>query len=103
MCVSHPPAASAAQRRYNRLPVLSRIRRSVALKLILASAIPSALVLLVGLTALIAYTEELARTDPALAFRVLKQGALLGTALTLTFAGIAVAVTSRKFLVKPAQ
>src|SRR5205823_9442863 len=83
--------------------VLSRIRRSVALKLILASAIPSALVLLVGLTALIAYTEDVARTDPALAFRVLKQGALLGSALTLTFAGIAVAVTSRKFLVKPAQ
>jgi diguanylate cyclase (GGDEF)-like protein len=83
--------------------VLSRIRRSVALKLILASAVPSALVLLVGLGALIAYTEDVARTDPALAFRLLKQGALLGTLLTLTFAGIAVAVTSRKFLVKPAQ
>ena len=67
---------------YNR-DVLSRIRRSVALKLILASAIPSALVLLVGLTALIAYTQDVARTDPALAFRLLREGALLGTALTL--------------------
>jgi len=83
--------------------VLSRIRRSVALKLILASAVPSAVVLLVGLGALIAYTEEVARTDPALAFRLLKQGAVIGSLLTLTFAGIAVAITSRKFLVKPAQ
>jgi len=83
--------------------VLSRIRRSVALKLILASAIPSAVVLLVGLGALIAYTEDVARTDPGLAFRLLKQGAVLGSLLTLTFAGIAVAVTVRKFLVKPAQ
>jgi diguanylate cyclase (GGDEF)-like protein len=83
--------------------VLSRIRRSVALKLILASAVPSAVVLLVGLGALIAYTEEVARTDPALAFHLLKQGAVIGSLLTLTFAGIAVAITSRKFLVKPAQ
>jgi diguanylate cyclase (GGDEF)-like protein len=83
--------------------VFSRIRRSVALKLILASAVPSAVVLLAGLGALIAYTEDVARTDPVLAFRHLKQGAVLGTLLTLTFAGIAVAITSRKFLVKPAQ
>ena len=83
--------------------VLSRIRRSVALKLILASAVPSAVVLLVGLGALIAYTESVARTDPALAFHLLKQGAVIGSLLTLTFAGIAVAVTSRRFLVKPAQ
>ena len=81
----------------------SRIRRSVALKLILASAVPSAVVLLVGLGALIAYTESVARTDPALAFRLLRQGAVIGCLLTLTFAGIAVAITSRKFLVKPAQ
>jgi diguanylate cyclase (GGDEF)-like protein len=83
--------------------VFSRIRRSVALKLILASAVPSAVVLLVGLGVLIAYTEDVARTDPVLAFRLLKQGAVLGSVLTLTFAGIAVAITSRKFLVKPAQ
>ena len=83
--------------------MLSRIRRSVALKLILASAVPSAVVLLAGLGALIAYTEDVARTDPALAFRLLKEGAVLGCLLTLTFAGIAVAITSRKFLVKPAQ
>ena len=83
--------------------MLSRIRRSVALKLILASAVPSAVVLLVGLGALIAYTEDVARTDPVLAFRLLKEGAVLGSVLTLTFAGIAVAITSRKFLVKPAQ
>ena len=83
--------------------MLSRIRRSVALKLILASAVPSAVVLLVGMGALIAYTEDVARTDPALAFRLLKQGAVIGSLLTLTFAGIAVAITSRKFLVKPAQ
>jgi diguanylate cyclase (GGDEF)-like protein len=83
--------------------VLSRIRRSVALKLILASAVPSAVVLLVGMGALIAYTESVARTDPALAFRLLKQGAVIGSLLTLTFAGIAVAITSRRFLVKPSQ
>ena len=41
--------------------MLSRIRRSVALKLILASAVPSAVVLLVGLGVLIAYTEDVAR------------------------------------------
>jgi len=88
---------------YNPIVVSSRIRRSVALKLILASAVPSAVVLLVGLGALIAYTESVARTDPALAFRLLRQGAVIGCLLTLTFAGIAVAITSRKFLVKPAQ
>ena len=71
--------------------MLSRIRRSIALKLILASAIPSAVVLLVGLGALIAYTEEVARTDTVLAFRLLEQGAVIGCLLTLTFAGIAVA------------
>src|SRR5437868_15401100 len=88
---------------YNPIMVSSRIRRSVALKLILASAVPSAVVFLVGLGALIAYTESVARTDPALAFRLLRQGAVIGCLLTLTFAGIAVAITSRKFLVKPAQ
>ena len=59
MCVSHPPAASAAQRRYNRLLVLSRIRRSLALKLILASAIPSAVVLLAGLGTLVAHSHRI--------------------------------------------
>jgi hypothetical protein len=42
--------------------VLSRIPRSVALKRILASRVPSAAVLLVGLGALIAYTQ-VARTS----------------------------------------
>src|SRR5213595_972480 len=60
MWVPNPPAASAAQRRYNRPAVLSRIRRSLALKLILASAIPSAVVLVTGLGALVAHSHRLA-------------------------------------------
>src|SRR5438067_12191808 len=103
MCVSHPPAASAAQRRYNRLPVLSRIRRSLALKLILASAIPSALVLLIGLGALVAHSHGIALRNPARAFDELRTGAILGTLLALTFAGMTIALAPRHFLLKPIQ
>ncbi|TMA45969.1 MAG: diguanylate cyclase [Deltaproteobacteria bacterium] len=103
MCVSHPPAASAAQRRYNRLLVLSRIRRSLALKLILASAIPSALVLLIGLGALVAHSHGIALRNPARAFDELRTGAILGTLLALTFAGMTIALAARHFLLKPIQ
>src|SRR5919201_373985 len=103
MCVPHPPAASPAQRGYNRLAVLSRIRRSLALKLILASAIPSALVLLTGLGALVAHSHGLALRNPATAFAELQSGAILGTLLALTFAGMTIALAARHFLVKPIQ
>jgi diguanylate cyclase (GGDEF)-like protein len=83
--------------------VLRRIRKSIALKLILASAIPSALVLFVGLGALIAHTERIATINPGAAFRQLKEGAVLGSLLTLTFAALAVALTTRRFLLKPIQ
>ncbi|GAC1345598.1 MAG: hypothetical protein NVSMB23_21950 [Myxococcales bacterium] len=83
--------------------MLQHIRRSLALKLILASAIPSAAVLLVGLSVLVSHTETIARTDPRLAFEQLRFGSLLGSILTLTFAGIAVALTTRRFLVRPAH
>src|SRR5438132_1332453 len=83
--------------------VLRRIRKSIALKLILASAIPSALVLFVGLGALIAHTERIAAVNPGAAFRQLKEGAVLGSLLTLTFAALAVALTTRRFLLKPIQ
>ena len=43
---------------------LKRIRGSLALKLILASAIPSAVVLLAGLGALLAHSRRIAVTDP---------------------------------------
>src|SRR5438876_2510999 len=101
MCVSHPPAASAAQRRYNRLPVLSRIRRSLALKLILASAIPSALVLLTGLGALVAHSHRIALRNPAMAFDELRTGAILGTLLALTFAGLTIALAALHLLLQP--
>lgn len=81
--------------------VLHRIRRSLALKLILASAIPSAAVLLAGLAVLIFHTQHIARVDPALAFEQLRFGALLGSLLTLTFAGAAVALATRAFLLRP--
>src|SRR5438105_11387034 len=103
MCVSHPPAASAAQRRYNRLAVLSRIRRSLALKLILASAIPSAVVLLAGLGALVAHSHKVALRNPAMAFDELRTGAILGTLLALTFAGMTIALAARHFLLTPIQ
>ena len=80
-----------------------RIRRSLALKLILASAIPSAVVLLTGLSVLVWHTRRIAATDPALAFRQLREGAVLGTLLSLTFAGIAIALAARHFLIKPIQ
>lgn len=78
-----------------------RLRRSLALKLILASAIPSALVLLAGLGALVAHSHKLAQRDPALAFEELRTGAVLGTLLALTFAGMTIALAARHFLVKP--
>src|SRR5262249_55490955 len=89
--------------RYNPPAVLKRIRRSLALKLILASAIPSALVLLIGLGALVAHSHKLLARDPALAFAELKSGAILGTLLALTFAGMTIALAARHFLVKPIQ
>jgi diguanylate cyclase (GGDEF)-like protein len=103
MWVSYPPGASPTQRRYNRPAVLSRIRRSLALKLILASAIPSAVVLLTGLGALVAHSHWLAVRDPALAFDELRNGAILGTLLALTFAGMTIALAARHFLIKPIQ
>src|SRR5882672_3429363 len=101
MWVPNPPAASPAQRRYNRPAVLSRIRQSLALKLILASAIPSAVVLVTGLGALVAHSHRLAARDPALAFDELRTGIILGTLLALTFAGMTIALAARHFLVKP--
>ena len=78
-----------------------RIRRSLALKLILASAIPSAVVLLAGLGALVAHSHKLSRRDVALAFEELRTGAVLGTLLALTFAGMTIALAARHFLIKP--
>ncbi len=83
--------------------MLSRIRRSLALKLILASAIPSAVVLLTGLFVLVAHSHLLALKDPALAFHELRTGAILGTLLALTFAGMTIALAARHFLIKPIQ
>ena len=81
--------------------MLSRIRRSLALKLVLASALPSAAVLLVGLTVLVNYAQRLAYTDPALAFTTLREGALLGSAVALVFAATAIGLTTRRFLITP--
>jgi len=103
MWVWNPPSASAPRRRYNRSAVLSRVRRSLALKLILASAIPSAAVLLIGLGALVAHSHWLAARDQALAFDELRNGAVLGTLLALTFAGMTIALAARHFLLKPIQ
>jgi putative methionine-R-sulfoxide reductase with GAF domain/HAMP domain-containing protein len=82
---------------------MKHIRGSLALKLILASAIPSAVVLLAGLGALLAHSRRIAPTNPALAFEELRDGAVVGTLLALTFAGMAVALAVRHFLVKPMQ
>ena len=103
MWVPDPPEASAPGRRYNRPAVLSRLRRSLALKLILASAIPSAAVLLIGLGALVAHSHWLSARDPAMAFYELRNGAVLGTLLALTFAGMTIALAARHFLIKPIQ
>jgi len=84
-------------------PVAPRIRQSLALKLILASAIPSAVVLLAGLGALVAHSQRLAAKEPALAFDELRTGAVLGTLLALTFAGMTIALAARHFLLKPIQ
>ena len=81
--------------------MLKRIKSSLALKLVLASAIPSGLVLLAGLGALIAHTQSIAATDPALAFSQLRRGALLGTLLSLTFAGLCIAIAARQILSRP--
>ena len=83
--------------------VLKRIRGLLALKLMLASAVPSALVLLVGLGLLVAHSKRIAMTDPALAFEELRDGAVVGTLLALTFAGMTVALAVRHFLIKPIQ
>jgi diguanylate cyclase (GGDEF)-like protein len=88
---------------YNTRPVLRRLQSSLASKLILASAIPSALVLLLGLGALISHTHGIAETDPALAFQQLRRGAILGTLLSLTFAGICIAAAARRFLIRPIE
>ena len=82
---------------------MKRLRGSLALKLILASAVPSALVLLVGLWLLVAHSHKLAMTNPALAFEELRDGAIVGTLLALTFAGMAVALAVRHFLIKPME
>src|SRR5882724_1833968 len=103
MWVPDPPEASAQRRRYNRRAVLSRLRRSIALKLILASAIPSAAVLLIGLGALVGHSHWLSARDPAMAFYELRNGAVLGTLLALTFAGMTIALAARHFLIKPIQ
>jgi nitrate/nitrite-specific signal transduction histidine kinase len=103
MWVQGPPRASGAGSGYNRANVPSRIRRSIALKLVLASALPSAIVLLAGLGALVAHSHRVAELDLALAFRELWQGAVLGTLLALTFAGMTIALAARHFLIKPIQ
>jgi diguanylate cyclase (GGDEF)-like protein len=81
--------------------VLERVRRSLALKLILASAIPSAVVLLAGESFLVAHSLKLAQRNPTLGFEELRGGVILGTLLALTFAGISIALAARHFLVKP--
>ena len=83
--------------------MFQRIRRSLALKLILAAAVPSTAVLLLGLWILIRHTQTMARTDPERAFEVLREGAVLGTLLTLTFAATAVGLVTRRLMIKPAQ
>ena len=83
--------------------MVQRIRRSLALKLILASAVPSAVVLLVGLGLLVEHSRRIAVTNPALAFEELRDGAVVGTLLALTFAGMTVALAVRHFLIKPIQ
>ncbi len=83
--------------------MLSWLRRSLALKLILASAIPSAVVLLAGLGALVAHSQRIAMRNPSLAFDELRTGAVLGTLLALTFAGMTIALAARHFLIKPIQ
>jgi nitrate/nitrite-specific signal transduction histidine kinase len=103
MWVQGAPQASGAGSGYNRANVSSRIRRSIALKLVLASALPSAIVLVAGLGALVAHSHRVAELDLALAFRELWQGAVLGTLLALTFAGMTIALAARHFLVKPIQ
>jgi diguanylate cyclase (GGDEF)-like protein len=85
------------------LAVLQRLRQSLALKLILASAIPSAAVLLTGLVALVAHSQRIAEREPAQAFAELRTGAVLGTLLALTFAGMTIALAARHFLLKPIQ
>ena len=83
--------------------MLQRIRSSLALKLILASALPSAAVFLLGLWALIDHSQQLAEVAPALAFAELRKGAVLGSLITLTFAGVAIGLASRHFLLQPIQ
>src|SRR3954463_6575336 len=103
MWVQDRPRASGPRNGYNRPIVPSQIRRSIALKLVLASALPSAVVLVTGLGALVAHSHRVAELDLALAFRELWQGAVLGTLLALTFAGMTIALAARHFLIKPIQ
>ena len=103
MWVQGRPRASGPGNGYNRPIVPSQIRRSIALKLVLASALPSAVVLVTGLGALVAHSHRVAELDLALAFRELWQGAVLGTLLALTFAGMTIALAARHFLIKPIQ
>lgn len=83
--------------------MLLRLRRSIALKLILASALPSALVLLAGLFMLVRHSQEVSLRDPALAYAQLRFGAVVGTLLSLTFAAVAIGLGARYFLVKPME
>ena len=88
---------------YNPPALLKRLRSSIALKLVLASALPSGVVLLAGLGALLWHTSRIAPANPSLAFDELRAGALLGTLLSLAFAGIAIALAARHFLIKPME
>src|SRR3954468_16095212 len=101
MWVPTPPGASAPETRYNRSTVLSRIHRSIALKMVLASALPSAVVLLAGLGAPVAHSHQLAQRATALPFHGRGRGGVLGTLRALPFAGVPTAPAARHFLVKP--
>src|SRR4051812_50030375 len=101
MWVPTPPGASAPETRYNRSTVLSRIHRSIALKMVLASALPSAVVLLAGVGALVAHSHQLAQRDMALAFHELWQGAGPGTLPAPPFAGMTIALAAPPLLGQP--
>src|SRR4051794_41736643 len=103
MWVPTPPGASAPETRYNRSTVLSRIHRSIALKMVLASALPSAVGLLAGVGALVAHSHQLAQRDMALPFHELWQGAGLGTLVALTLARLTLALAPRPLPVQPIQ
>ncbi|MBS2024582.1 MAG: diguanylate cyclase [Deltaproteobacteria bacterium] len=83
--------------------MLHWIRRSLALKLILVSAVPSAAVLLTGLFFLISAAQRTAQVDVEAAFLLLRRGTVIGAVVSLGFAALAVLFTTRRFLVRPAQ